>query len=79
MRNRALLILILLAATALPAQAQLGVPTPTTPGLGEILSDRVIAIVGDTALLRSDLDWEINQYRSAGTLPQDSAALVITP
>ncbi|MDR0786837.1 MAG: peptidylprolyl isomerase [Gemmatimonadota bacterium] len=62
-------LLMLLAATPLSAQL------PGTPSVGERLADRVIAIVGDTALLNSDLEYEISQYRAAGQLPTDSVAL----
>ncbi len=77
MRYRISLLILLLASAATPAQAQVaGVPaTPAAPSVGEILSDRVIAIVGDTALLNSDLAYEVNQYRAGGALPQDSVGL----
>ncbi len=77
MRNRISLLVLFFACSAVPAQAQVaGVPaTPAAPSVGEILSDRVIAIVGDTALLNSDLAYEVNQYRAGGGLPQDSAGL----
>jgi peptidyl-prolyl cis-trans isomerase SurA len=69
---RILLSLLFALAVAAPAQAQI----PATVGDGEILSDRVIAVVGDTALLNSDLETEINRFRSrGGQVPQDSAGM----
>lgn len=77
MRYRISLLVLFLASTATSVHAQVaGVPVdPAAPSAGEILSDRVIAIVGDTALLNSDLAYEVNQYRAGGALPQDSAGL----
>ena len=66
---RILPILALLLLTVRPAAAQ--VPD-TVPGGGEELVDRVIAVVGDTALLLSDLRTAVQQLQAAGrTVPED--------
>lgn len=66
---RILPILALLLLAARPAPAQ--VPD-TLPGGGEELVDRVIAVVGDTALLLSDLRTAVQQLQAAGrTIPED--------
>lgn len=61
---------------ALPARAQ--EPAVPPPG-GEELVDRVVAVVGDTALLFSDVQEEIERLRSSGqpipTDPQTQAQL----
>jgi peptidyl-prolyl cis-trans isomerase SurA len=67
MRKQLLSVLALsvLAAAPLTAQEQ-----PLFPG--EALVDRVIAVVGDTVLLLSDVQEELQQLEAAGRLPQDA-------
>ncbi|MQA89374.1 MAG: hypothetical protein GEU90_03935 [Gemmatimonas sp.] len=60
---------LLLVLAAGPLQAQIG----QTPNGDAELVDRVIAVVGDTVLLMSDVQEELSQMASAGQLPQDSA------
>ena len=65
---RTLSALVLLLAAAAPARAQIPAPAPG----GEELVDRVVAVVGDTALLLSDLQTAIQQQQAAGrTIPED--------
>ncbi|HEX2091581.1 MAG TPA: peptidylprolyl isomerase [Longimicrobiaceae bacterium] len=75
MRKRFALALLLLAAPALDAQ-----DTIPAPRAGEEVVDRVVAVVGDTVLLLSDVQAEVDQLRAAGrpvpTDPQGQAALV---
>lgn len=67
MRTLTALALLLLAARPAVAQA----PTTPAPG-GEELVDRVIAVVGDTALLLSDLRTAVQQIQASGaTIPED--------
>jgi peptidyl-prolyl cis-trans isomerase SurA len=66
MRNFAFLLLLLVAT---PVRAQV---TPANDG-GPELVDRVVAIVGDTVLLMSDVQEELNQMAAAGQLPEDPA------
>ncbi|HEV2130219.1 MAG TPA: peptidylprolyl isomerase [Longimicrobiaceae bacterium] len=69
-------ILSLLLVAAAPALAQQ--PT-TTAQAGEELVDRVVAVVGDTVLLLSDVQAELQQLQAAGrpipTDPQGQARL----
>lgn len=67
-----LFILGLLVSAAAPLQAQVGAQAG-----GEELVDRVVAIVGDTVLLFSDVQAELAQYASAGQLPQDPAEVEV--
>ena len=64
-----------LAAGLVPAALAAQVPGATTVSTGAALPvDRVVAIVGDQALLWSDVLTAINQRRAQGmTLPPDSA------
>jgi peptidyl-prolyl cis-trans isomerase SurA len=56
---------------AVPALAQL--PTPPAPG-GEEMLDRVVAVVGDTTLLLSEVQEEIGRLRASGQqIPSDPA------
>lgn len=60
----------LLAAAPLALAAQTQAPAPQQ---GEELVDRVVAVVGDTALLLSDVQEEVAQLRAAGRqLPADA-------
>src|SRR5688500_15747527 len=68
MRNIALFSLLL--AFASPVHAQLG---QSTLASDEELVDRVVAVVGDTVLLLSDVQVELAQLEAAGQLPQDPA------
>ena len=69
---RILSLLGLLLATVGPAAGQ--EPSPPPPG-GEELVDRVIAVVGDTALLLSDLRTAVQQIQATTgrTVPTDPA------
>jgi peptidyl-prolyl cis-trans isomerase SurA len=67
MRKLLFLTLGLLAAAPLAAQ-QSGQPSPLP---GEDLVDRVIAVVGDTVLLLSDVHEELQQLEASGRLPAD--------
>jgi peptidyl-prolyl cis-trans isomerase SurA len=68
MRNALVLLLPLLAAV--PAAAQTPAPQP-----GEELWDGVVAVVGDTVLLRSEVLIAVEQARAAGAaVPEDPAA-----
>ncbi|HEX8393028.1 MAG TPA: SurA N-terminal domain-containing protein, partial [Longimicrobium sp.] len=70
MRTRIALLAALLAAV--PAAAQ----TAPTPQPGEELWDGVLAVVGDTILLRSDLQLALEQLRASGTpVPEDPEGL----
>lgn len=61
---------LLTALAASPALAQQNAPAPQ----GELV-DRVVAVVGDTVLLLSDVQAEVQQLQAAGRpLPQDEAA-----
>jgi peptidyl-prolyl cis-trans isomerase SurA len=75
MRIRTAFALLAAAPAALAAQN----PAPA-PQQGEELVDRVVAVVGDTALLLSDVQEEVAQMRAAGRpVPPDAdgqAALV---
>ena len=66
---------LVLAAGLVPAALAAQVPGATTVSTGAALPvDRVVAIVGDQALLWSDVLTAINQRRAQGmTLPPDSA------
>lgn len=66
---RTLSALALSLALAAPAAAQ--VPAPS-PGGAEVV-DRVVAVVGDTVLLLSDVQAELAQLQAAGRLPADPA------
>jgi peptidyl-prolyl cis-trans isomerase SurA len=65
---------LLLALAAAPAAAQ---PSAAQPG--EELADRVVAVVGDSAVLLSDIQIEVARLQSAGqqvpTDPEGQAAL----
>jgi len=66
----------ILCAIALPLLAALPVAAqnPLAPAPGEQLVDRVVAVVGDTALLLSDVQEEIERLRATGQpLPTDAA------
>ncbi|HEX2081512.1 MAG TPA: peptidylprolyl isomerase [Longimicrobium sp.] len=70
MRTAFALLLTLAAAPAL-AQVQPPAPAPATQP-GEELWDGVVAVVGDTVLLRSDVMLAIEQLRAEGrTIPTD--------
>ncbi|HEU0300539.1 MAG TPA: hypothetical protein VFR37_13810, partial [Longimicrobium sp.] len=72
MRTAFALLLTLAAAPAL-AQVQPPAPAPATQP-GEELWDGVVAVVGDTVLLRSDVLLAIEQLRAEGqTIPTDPA------
>ncbi len=69
MRIRTAFALLAAAPAALAAQT----PAPA-PQQGEELVDRVVAVVGDTALLLSDVQEEVAQMRAAGRpVPADAA------
>jgi len=68
MRIAALLLVLL---TAGPLHGQLTPPDTTD---GRELVDRVVAVVGDTVLLLSDVQEELSQMAAAGQLPNDPAA-----
>lgn len=76
MRIRIAFALLAAAPTALAAQQ----PTPSAPRPGEELVDRVVAVVGDTTLLLSDVQDEVTRLRAEGrpipTDPQGQAALL---
>lgn len=66
--KRFLPVLALLILAARPAPAQQPAPAPG----GEELVDRVVAVVGDTALLLSDLRTAVQQIQAAGQqIPED--------
>jgi peptidyl-prolyl cis-trans isomerase SurA len=68
---RTALILLLPLLAAVPAAAQLPSPSPQD----EELWDGVVAVVGDTVLLRSDVLLTVEQIRAAGQpVPEDPAA-----
>lgn len=68
---RTLFALALSLLAAVPAAAQL----PTAPQPGEELWDGVVAVVGDTVLLRSEVLLAVEQARAAGQpVPEDPAA-----
>jgi len=72
MRSTLALVFALMAAS--PAAAQTGAAGAN----GQARIDRVIAVVGDTALLESDLLREIDQFRAGGgQVPEDSAAFAV--
>jgi peptidyl-prolyl cis-trans isomerase SurA len=63
-----------LCLVALPAAAQEPAPL-TPPAAGEELWDAVVAVVGDTVLLRSDVLLSIEQLRASGVdVPSDPDA-----
>ena len=68
-----LLLFLAAALSAAPATAQeLGTPVPSAQQ--EELIDRVVAVVGDTALLLSDLQVQLQQLAASGQpLPEDPA------
>lgn len=70
MRKLSILALALLTAAPLAAQEPDLQPAPRFPG--EELVDRVIAVVGDTVLLLSDVQEELQQLEAAGRLPQEA-------
>lgn len=66
MRKLSALAALLLAAAPLRAQ---GTPAP---GPGEEVVDRVVAVVGDTTLLLSDIQEEVERLRASGRpIPSD--------
>jgi peptidyl-prolyl cis-trans isomerase SurA len=67
MRHSIFLVAFLLIGGPLAAQQ----PAPQV-GMEELV-DRVVAIVGDTVLLYSDVEAEIEQLRAVGQVPQDPA------
>ncbi|CAN5656869.1 peptidylprolyl isomerase [soil metagenome] len=67
MRTLSTFALLLFAAA--PLVAQQPQQTPSFPG--EELVDRVVAVVGDTVLLLSDVQEELQQLEASGQLPQD--------
>lgn len=70
MRTALALVLSLLAAA--PAIAQ---DAPAAPQPGEELWDGIVAVVGDTVLLRSEVLLAVEQVRAAGEpVPEDPAA-----
>lgn len=70
MRTRIALFAAVLAAA--PAAAQ----TTPAPQPGEEVWDGVLAVVGDTILLRSDVQLALEQLRASGTpVPEDAAGL----
>jgi peptidyl-prolyl cis-trans isomerase SurA len=66
--HRFLLLLSLLLGLATSLSAQTGQPVA-----GEQLRDRVLAVVGDTVLLLSDVQFQLARLESEGQLPQDPA------
>src|SRR5262245_9863760 len=72
--RRTLLLAILLAAAALPAAAQ---TQPQRAQPAPQLLDRIVAIVGDTILLNSDVEEQLAMLEASGTqVPRsDSVAL----
>ncbi|MBV9773213.1 MAG: peptidylprolyl isomerase [Gemmatimonadetes bacterium] len=75
MRKLSALALLLLAAAPLRAQG-----TPAAPAPGEEVVDRVVAVVGDTTLLLSDVQEEVERLRASGrpipTDPQGQDAMI---
>src|ERR1041384_1400962 len=66
-----LFLSVLLAASSLPAQ---NAAAPTTPGTRRPI-DRIVAIVGTTPILWSEVTEAVNQRRAMGAqIPEDSAA-----
>jgi peptidyl-prolyl cis-trans isomerase SurA len=67
------LIALLLLATPLAAQIPDTTPAPAPPPVGEELVDRVIAVVGDTSLLLSDLRTAVQQVQATTgqAIPED--------
>ncbi len=76
MRIRTAFALVVAAPAALSAQQ----PAVSPPRPGEELVDRVVAVVGDTTLLLSDVQEEVAQLRASGRPvpedPQGQAAMV---
>ncbi len=66
---RTLSALLLSLALAAP----LGAQVPAPPAGGAEVVDRVIAVVGDTVLLLSDVQAELAQLQASGRLPADPA------
>lgn len=70
---RSLTALALLLALSIPGRGSAQTPSVPPPN-GEELVDRVIAVVGDTALLLSDLQAAVQQQQAAGRqIPQEPA------
>src|SRR5687768_2627380 len=69
--KRIVLILLALFPLAWPLAAQ----TPPASPIQEQLVDRVIAVVGDTALLLSAVDDEVGRLREVNSLPNDQATV----
>lgn len=70
MRIRSAFVLLFLAAPAVLHAQQTPAPAPPQ---GPELVDRVVAVVGDTALLLSDVQEEVAQLRASGRpLPDDA-------
>ncbi|GAC1517418.1 MAG: hypothetical protein NVS1B4_17580 [Gemmatimonadaceae bacterium] len=78
---RSALVLISLIAAVRSAAAQVTVgaptgPTPQAPPAARIPLDRVVAVVGDSVILASDLATSLNQRRAQGLqLPTDSTGV----
>jgi peptidyl-prolyl cis-trans isomerase SurA len=61
------------AAVAL-STLMVGTALAQQPANGDILQDRVVAVVGDTVLLQSDVFFALGQLQAAGQIPNDPAA-----
>lgn len=71
MRKLSALAVLVLAAAPLRAQ---GTPAAPAPAPGEEVVDRVVAVVGDTTLLLSDIQEEVERLRASGQpIPTDPA------
>ena len=64
---------LIIASLAVTCAGTLSAQTPATPAQGgEELIDRVVAVVGDTVLLLSDVQADVQQMEAAGRrLPTD--------
>jgi peptidyl-prolyl cis-trans isomerase SurA len=70
---RILTALVFTLIAAAPLAAQQPQPQPQPLPQGEELVDRVVAVVGDTVLLLSDVHEEMQQMEAGGQLPEDPA------
>ncbi|MEX0911924.1 MAG: peptidylprolyl isomerase [Gemmatimonadota bacterium] len=68
---RTIPIFVALLALAAPLNAQV---EPLASNGGLELVDRVVAVVGDTTLLQSDVQAQLNQMQASGQLPDDPIA-----